>query len=386
MPTLIIAYEFGYFKYPKREKYLCSVTAAAPLGVQRAKPFAPSGEHILCKAKYNVLYFTRGSDLTDRPAEKYGRAVATMGYAVVHMQKFKASGVYGIQSHNNREHPPRTNPDIHPERTEQNYDLISCDNYASRVKRLITERATETKTVRKDAVVYCSFIVTSDHDTMAAMSEGEQRLFFNAAANWFAKRYGSENIVNATVHMDETTPHMHIGVVPVKDNRLSAKTLFDKKELKALQTEFARDVGSRFGLERGKEGSERTHLSETRFKLETAQKRLSETEKAIETALGTYEGKKSRLEAVESLKTTKLPGDKAVVSNSRLNELLNMSKAYIAGQEKIEAAADTLAAAEAAKSKQLEVLHAHMESWRRCSEKQRNYRGAKSGISSKCLT
>lgn len=43
-----------------------------------------------------------------------------------------------------------------------------------------------------------------------------------------------------------------------------------KTELKNIQTDFAREVGERYGLERGVEGSERTHLSEMRFKAETA--------------------------------------------------------------------------------------------------------------------
>lgn len=38
------------------------------------------------------------------------------------------------------------------------------------------------------------------------------------------EEYGKENLLYATVHMDEITPHMHYGVVPItKDGRLSAK-------------------------------------------------------------------------------------------------------------------------------------------------------------------
>ena len=178
-----------------------------------------------------------------------------MGYAVVHMQKVKSGGVRGIQSHNNREHPPRTNPDIDPARTPQNYDIIYNDRYAKAVKDTIECFATETKTVRKDAVVYCSFIVTSDEQTMKAMSPDQQRAFFKDSVQWFADRYGGENIVNATVHMDETTPHMHLGVVPITADRLSAKTLFDKKELTSIQTDFAKQVGSGMAWNEGKRGA-----------------------------------------------------------------------------------------------------------------------------------
>lgn len=195
-----------------------------------------------------------------------------MGYAIVHMQKFKAGGVRGIQSHNNREYPPKTNPDIDATKTRDNYHLQQCQNYSQAIKRTIAEQASHTKTVRKDAVVYCSFIVTSDHDTMSAMDPERQRAFFQDSLRFFADRYGHENIINATVHMDERTPHMHLGLVPVKENRLSAKNLFTRQELGQVQTDFVAAVGSKFGLERGREGSEREHLSERQFKLETAKK------------------------------------------------------------------------------------------------------------------
>lgn len=197
-----------------------------------------------------------------------------MGFVVVHMQKIKAGGVKGIQSHNNRERRPRTNPDIDTSRSAENYDLVQSSNYSKTIKSNIEKFATETKTVRKDAVVYCSFIVTSDEQTMKSMTLDKQKAFFEDSVRWFARRYGAENIVNATVHMDETTPHMHIGITPIANQRLSAKAIFDKKELTSIQTDFAKEVGEQYGLERGKEGSERTHLSETRFKLQTAEKSL----------------------------------------------------------------------------------------------------------------
>lgn len=198
-----------------------------------------------------------------------------MGYAVVHMMKIKTGGLRGIQSHNNREKPPRTNPDIDKNRTPENYDLIPCDSYRQTVKGIISTFADQTRTVRKDAVVCCNFIVTSDEQTMKAMPPEQQRDFFRDSVEWFAKRYGGECIVNATVHLDETTPHLHIGIVPVtSDGRLCAKDLFNKREMTAIQTDFVRDVGAAYGLERGKEGSERTHLSEQRFKAETARREM----------------------------------------------------------------------------------------------------------------
>lgn len=194
-----------------------------------------------------------------------------VGYAVVHMMKIKSGAVGGIQSHNNREHEPKTNPDVDMSRSEDNYDLISCDNYKRSIKEKLSNLVENSRAVRKDAVVVCNFIVTSDSETMEALGVDRQREFFEDSVKWFSDRYGADRVLNATVHMDETTPHLHIGVMPItQDGRLSAKAIFTKTEMKAIQTEFARDVGEKYGLERGVEGSERTHLSEARFKEQKA--------------------------------------------------------------------------------------------------------------------
>lgn len=194
-----------------------------------------------------------------------------VGYAVVHMMKIKSGAVGGIQSHNNREHEPKTNPDVDMSRSEDNYDLIPCDNYKRSIKEKLSNLVESSRAVRKDAVVVCNFIVTSDNETMEALGADHQREFFRDSVKWFSDRYGADRVLNATVHMDETTPHLHIGVMPItQDGRLSAKAIFTKTEMKAIQTEFARDVGEKYGLERGVEGSERTHLSEARFKEQKA--------------------------------------------------------------------------------------------------------------------
>lgn len=207
-----------------------------------------------------------------------------MGFAVIHMMKIGKGGLRGIQSHNQREKEPHTNPDIDMSRCKDNYELIGGGNknYTQEVNQRINAYAVNTKTVRKDAVVMCNFIVTSDEETMKAMGAEKQRAYFDDTLKFLGKRYGSELIVNATVHMDETTPHLHVGLVPVKDGRLSAKNIFTRTELKSLQTDFANEVGKKYGLERGIEGSERTHLSEQRFKVKCAEEKEAKIQKDIE--------------------------------------------------------------------------------------------------------
>ena len=280
-----------------------------------------------------------------------------MGYAVVHMMKIKSGAVGGIQSHNNREHEPKTNPDVDMSRSEDNYDLISCDNYKRSIKEKLSNLVESSRAVRKDAVVVCNFIVTSDNETMNALGADRQREFFQDSVKWFSDRYGADRVLNATVHMDEATPHLHIGVMPItQDGRLSAKAIFTKTEMKAIQTEFARDVGEKYGLERGVEGSERTHLSEARFKeqkalemanehgaiaqelrvlAEDCKQELSEATRSLETVkqeLSTMQDRKDTLQGeIERLEEVK---SRANQTMKRVHETVNQQKPVLLDLQK----------------------------------------------------
>lgn len=254
-----------------------------------------------------------------------------MGFAVIHMIKIGKGGLRGIQSHNQREKEPRSNPDIDKSRSKDNYDLIGSGNknYTQEVNQRIEHFASKTKTVRKDAVVLCNFIITSDEQTMKALSPSQQKGYFEDAVTFLSQRYGSEMIVNATVHMDETTPHLHVGIVPITDDgRLSAKSIFTRSELQGLQTDFAKEVGSKYGLERGVEGSERTHLSEQRFKATKATERLKSVEKEIEAKKDSliplqaeYEAKKAFVKQIGKLsRDTSLYPEEVKVSKKLFGE------------------------------------------------------------------
>lgn len=112
-----------------------------------------------------------------------------------------------------------------------------------------------------------SFVLGSDKTFFDGLAKIEQYNFFSDCYKLFAERYGEENIIAAVVHNDETSPHMHLNLMPVtKDGRLCSKQLFDKPQLQQLQTDFYEAVGKRWGLQRGKEGSQKKHLSTAEFK------------------------------------------------------------------------------------------------------------------------
>lgn len=204
-----------------------------------------------------------------------------MSYAIVRVQKFKATAVKGIQIHNHREKDSRTNPDIDKSRTKENYALVECPDFrkaiAERFETLQTNRA-----VRKDAVVMAQILVTSGPEFFQDMPKDEQQKFFQNSLDFLADRYGKENILSAVVHMDERTPHMHVDLTPIRDGRLTAKTIFTRGELGQLQTDFVREVGQAWGLRRGESREEkRRHLSTEEYKIHARREELERQAKEL---------------------------------------------------------------------------------------------------------
>src|SRR5699024_4162959 len=142
-----------------------------------------------------------------------------MSYAVVVMQKMKYHDSNKNRFQNQRESKNRTNDDIDRERTHENYDLQNDENinYNERVKDIIDSQKTGTRKTRKDAVLVNELLVTSDRDFFERLDPGEQKRFFEESYKLFSERYGKQNIAYATVHNDEQIPHMHLGVVPMRD-------------------------------------------------------------------------------------------------------------------------------------------------------------------------
>ena len=183
------------------------------------------------------------------------------------MEKYHKQDVAPIEKENERdEYYEASNPQIDSERTRNNYRFTPYfgKTYTEYINGRIKELGLSP---RKDAVVMNSFVLGSDKIFFDGLAKVEQYNFFSDCYKFFAERYGEENIIAAVVHNDESTPHMHLNLMPVtKDGRLCSKQLFDKPQLQQLQTDFYETVGKRWGLQRGKEGSQKKHLSTAEFK------------------------------------------------------------------------------------------------------------------------
>ena len=207
-----------------------------------------------------------------------------MSYAVARMQKMKSGNLGGAYRHNERIFENHSNKDIDPEKTHLNYELTDRDRsipYDRQIKQYINDNKISKRALRKDAVLCNEWIITSDKAFFENMSPDQIKNFFETAKNFFAERYGNSNIAYAMVHLDESTPHMHLGLVPMQNGKLSSKSLFGSRDqLKEIQEAFPRYLNEHgYNLQRGESDSKKKHLETAEFK--EKQRLLDDTDKKI---------------------------------------------------------------------------------------------------------
>jgi len=193
-----------------------------------------------------------------------------MAILVARMVKMKAGNLHGMQRHNQRETEAHSNKDIDNDKSYLNYDLVNEKpiNYKDKVNQIIETTRTSKKVVRKDAVLCDEWIITSQQEFFKGANFEDVDNFFKETCNYFKERCGSNNIAYATVHMDETTPHMHLGIVPMFEGRLSSKDVFSRANLLKIQNELPQYLQS-CGFEnvhRGQKESKRKYLSVPEYK------------------------------------------------------------------------------------------------------------------------
>ena len=203
-----------------------------------------------------------------------------MSYIVARMEKMKVGNLGGAYRHNERIFKNHSNKDIDPNRSHLNYELTDRDrsvSYEKQIKNYVNETKISKRAIRKDAVLCDEWVITSDKTFFEKLDQEKTRDFFETAKNYFAENYGEENIAYASVHLDESTPHMHMGVVPFENGKLSSKAMFDREELKKIQDELPKYINEHgFDLQRGELNSEAKHKTVAEFKQDMAVKELDE--------------------------------------------------------------------------------------------------------------
>lgn len=236
----------------------------------------------------------------------------------MHYAKYQKGAVGSILMHSDRgidtpDTHEHSNENIDSSRTHLNYDLKDRGGqsayayYKKRIEDIAAETKERTgKSIRKDAVTLCSWAVTAPKD----LPEDKLPDFFKAAYGWFAERYGEGNIVTAAVHMDETTPHMHLQFTPIIEKngvrKLCAKDMETRKTLQTahqkLQKRLEQALGCEVNIING--ATEQGNKSVLELQNETLKQQLAEKEEQAQQAEERANKAEKRAKAAEQkLKT-----------------------------------------------------------------------------------
>lgn len=283
---------------------------------------------------------------------------------MAHLAKYTLNSAQALFHHNLRhkdrkgEYVAYGGSKIDTTKTHLNYRL---DPNAD-PNEFITQRLSEIKVQKRaDVKVYCSWVLTVPQN----LPTEKHREFFESAYRFFCQDYGKENIVMASVHLDETTPHMHLGFVPVvreKKNqkklgqeKVSAKELLTRSYMKnlhkRLKNVLERDLNCQVDItiDRDEDAPKREYVPLARLKKQTEAeaKKLESLKKQSEELQGEIDSLMEQttedLAAIEAIQPQKnLFSSRVSVTQDEFETLSSQAKAYAATKEILQKRSKTL--------------------------------------------
>ncbi|MFV0401260.1 MAG: MobV family relaxase [Oscillospiraceae bacterium] len=223
-----------------------------------------------------------------------------MSYAIIRNVKHKMGSLGGIGKHNERENKNYGNPNIDHDRTSENFYLKEPteDSYIAEFHKIKEEENLKGQlklSGKKQSNVACEFIITSDSKFFENKSQEEIKKFFEDSYDYVKKKCGEKNVISATVHMDEKTPHMHAVYIPVIEEKNKKGEMVKKincskfwkpyNSYGQLQDEFHKHISEKgYDLQRGEVGTQREHIETSDFKKQTLLKEIQKLEKTKKVA------------------------------------------------------------------------------------------------------
>lgn len=252
-----------------------------------------------------------------------------MSYAIMRIEKRNSANIGGMFCHNERKTENHSNEDINKDLSHLNYQLIECDSYKQKINQEIKDRYKVNKSIRKDAVLCAEVVFTSDKDFFDKLTPEEEKKYFEKSVEFLKEEFGEKNVIFATVHKDETTPHLHAGVIPLTDDgRLSYKSFVSSKmDLIKLQDKYYEKMSLEFPeLERGKSAKEtgKNHLTVEEYKLQQENLKIQERQKAIELQLEQIN--KNAMELEEKKKKLETKKERLKLEDEKLYNLENIAE------------------------------------------------------------
>lgn len=187
-----------------------------------------------------------------------------MSYAIIRNDKLTRVDAQGSYIHNDRRSKGHSNKDIDPTRTHLNFYCKKNElTYIKEFNKMKKEYDLK-GTIRSNSNIMCEMMITSDNAFFNKIGLEETKRYFKESYKFVCnyKNLGEKYIVSAAVHLDETTPHMHLVYIPVihtKDkegrdiDKICCRDFWKGRDsYRQLQNAFHKYITSKgFDLERG---------------------------------------------------------------------------------------------------------------------------------------
>ena len=222
-----------------------------------------------------------------------------MSYAIFRVEPInKLKDLGQIGAHNLRKKEAyKSNPDIDKSKSHNNIDLVPCSNFYDKYMTIVKdykkqhdekqkiERENRKKSFNQmlddsNSVIADELLFTSDLEFFKDMTNEKINEWANCCMDFVYEDIGYEKwqILNATIHLDEKTPHLHCVVVPLikkfdKRANLEKWTISKKQYMKdrlylsTLQDKYhKRMIDNGYNLDRGIKNSDNEHIDIKQYK------------------------------------------------------------------------------------------------------------------------
>ena len=211
-----------------------------------------------------------------------------MSYCIMRIEKRRRAAVYVLQIEANRTQTDHTqkgrdfsNSDICWDLTPFNMRLVCAENWGKAITAAIKDAGVSE---HRNSVVLLDAFYGASREWFADKSLDEIVDYFRACLAFHEREYGK--VLNATIHFDETTPHLQVASIPLvrdeKGNRLPAKEIMgNRTDYRKRQDRFYEEVGKPRGMERGEAHdpeNKRRHLSVQAYKKQQLEAQTEELE------------------------------------------------------------------------------------------------------------
>jgi hypothetical protein len=223
-----------------------------------------------------------------------------MGTTILRVAKVKSlTNVRQAGAHQYRHHAETPNAD--PAKKSRNIKVIGSENLGKDVQARLNDL---TKAPRKNAVLAIDGLITLSPELLK--TNENLNAWANRTRDWLKNRFG-DNLVNAVIHMDESSPHMHFTVVPLDEKpdgrrTLNARDMFDRWQLADMQKSYNQAMQRYIPeIEAPQYGSKATHTTIKQFynELQAVRAGMNKEAKAM---LG-----EMRSDAIETLEERLMP-------------------------------------------------------------------------------